>query len=133
MIPPFKLYFYPFLLCISNRKEKKLFLIAKEIADFFNLSSDDLKEMTKQRSSSKHQSRVNYCATYLKKLGLVTSKPKGIYTITDKGLMMLEKKGDKLTRDDLKVLPEYINMQINKDNPDVSGEYLVGVLKDILS
>ena len=61
--------------------------------------------MTKQGKSSKHISRVNYCASYLKRLGLVDNKPVGVYTITPKGKKIFLEKGDKLTRDDLKALP----------------------------
>ena len=119
MIPPFKLYFYPFLLCLSNGNEEKLITIAQFIANYYEISGKDLKEKTKAGSTSKHKSRVNFCATYLKRLGYVKSRPIGMYTITEKGLIVLEEKGDKLTRDDLRILPEYIDMQINKSNPEM--------------
>lgn len=118
MIPPFKLYFYPFLLCLSNKKEVRLGVISLFVAQYFKLDKNDLSEMTKKGSSTKHLSRMNYCASYLKKLGLVKSNKTGIYSITNKGMSILIEKGDKLTRDDFKTLPEYINMQINLDNPD---------------
>ena len=53
------------------------------------------------------------------RLGLVDNKPVGVYTITPKGKKIFLEKGDKLTRDDLKALPEYIEMQVNKENENM--------------
>lgn len=85
MTPGFKLYFYPFLLCLTQNEKVRLSDISLFIIKYFDLSDSDLSEMTKQGKSSKHISRVNYCASYLKRLGLVDNKPVGVYTITPKG------------------------------------------------
>lgn len=119
MIPPFKKYFYPFLLCLNDGSEKKLATIAAFVANYFNLDIWDLQELTKKGSNTKHMSRINYCATYLKRLDLVTSRPKGIYKITQKGKEIIEQKGDALSRDHLKTLPEYIEMQRNATNSEI--------------
>ena len=126
MTPGFKLYFYPFLLCLTQNEKVRLSDISLFIIKYFDLSDSDLSEMTKQGKSSKHISRVNYCASYLKRLGLVDNKPVGVYTSTPKGKKIFLEKGDKLTRDDLKALPEYIEMQVNKENENmvfVEGHY----------
>ena len=116
MVPPFKLYFYPFLLCLSQRGYVKLSDISLFIIEYFKLDDTDLSEMTKKGSNLKHISRVNYCASYLKKLNLVESKIKGVYYITPKGKIILKERGESFTRDDLRMLPEYIDMQVNKEN-----------------
>ena len=119
MIPAFKLYFYPFLLCLNDDVEKTLARIAMFIADYFCLNEQDLCERTKRNSNTKHMSRINYCASYLKRLELVSSKSKGKYSITDKGKALLEKKGDSLTRDDLRFFPEYASMQNKRTSLDM--------------
>lgn len=119
MVPPFKLYFYPFLLCLSQRGYVKLSDISLFIIEYFKLDDTDLSEMTKKGSNLKHISRVNYCASYLKKLNLVESKIKGVYYITPKGKIILKERGESFTRDDLRMLPEYIDMQVNKENKNM--------------
>ena len=119
MVPPFKKYFYPFLLCLSQQEHIKLSDISLFVIRYFNLDSTDLSEMTKNGNSPKHISRINYCASYLKKLKLIENKVKGVYCITSKGKKILEEKGENLTRDDLRLLPEYINMQVNKENKNM--------------
>lgn len=119
MIPAFKLYFYPFLLCLNDDEEKTLTRIAMFIADYFHLSNKDLNERTKRNSNTKHMSRVNYCASYLKRLDLVSSEKRGFYYITEKGKALLNQKGDSLTRDDLRFLPEYASMQNKRFSPDM--------------
>ena len=126
MVPGFKLYFYPFLLCLLQNEKARLSDISLFIIKYFDLKESDLAEMTKQGKTSKHISRVNYCASYLKRLGLVENIRIGIYAITQKGKDILIEKGEKLTRDDLRVLPEYIEMQVNRKNDNmvfVEGHY----------
>lgn len=140
MIPPFKLYFYPFLQCLSDEEERKLSSIAEFIADYFDMDEEDVSELTKHGSNTKHMSRVNYCATYLKKVGFVRSSMVGRYEILPEGLKILKEKGKDLTRDDLKVLPSYRNMQTkNADGKKVfikshytkSGKFIPSYWSDI--
>lgn len=110
MIPPFSDYFYPFLLIVKKNKEIKLSSVASGIAAHFNLTGDDVKVRTQGGRTTKHESRVNYCASYLKKMGLVTSSGYGVYNITNQGIDVLNKFGRKLSFSDLKTLPGYINV-----------------------
>jgi restriction endonuclease Mrr len=61
---------------------------------------------------------MNYCASYLKKMGLVETFSMGSYRITEKGRKVLEKYGDKLSLSQLRELPEFIATQINAYNTD---------------
>lgn len=83
------------------------------------MSENDLKEYTKSGRVTKHNSRVNYCASYLKKMGLVETFSVGAYQITPKGKCVLEKYGKDLTLDSLRELPEFIITQANPENRDL--------------
>ncbi len=83
------------------------------------MSNEDYNEYTKSGRVTKHFSRVNYCASYLKKMGLVEAFSVGSYKITTKGLEVLEKYGEDLTLDNLRELPEFIATQVNSENTNV--------------
>lgn len=119
MIPKFKYYFYPFLSNLEKRDTCRLFDLARYISQDLKLTGNDLSEYTKSGRVTKHSSRVNYCASYLKRMGLVEAFSVGAYKITERGREILEKYGKGLTLDSLRELPEYIATQINADNTDV--------------
>lgn len=119
MIPKFKCYFFPFLDNLSKRGSCRLYDLSRYIGIDMNLSKEDLSECTKSGRITKHSSRVNYCASYLKKMGLVEAFSMGSYKITMKGKAVLKKYGKSLTLDSLRELPEFIATQVNSENTDV--------------
>ena len=119
MIPKFKFYFYPFLKNLAERESCRLYDLARLVAKDLGLNADDLSETTKSGRQSKHCSRVNYCASYLKKMKLVEAFSTGSYKITQRGKDILRKYGTNLTLSDLRELPEYLATQINANNTDI--------------
>lgn len=118
MIPPFKYYFYPFLNNLEKRGTCRLYDLGKYIANDLNIARSDLFERTKSKRTTKHSSRLNYCASYLKKMKLVESTSTGVYVITSRGKEVLMKFGSKLSLDELRNLPEFIATQINTNKND---------------
>ena len=119
MIPKFKYYFHPFLFNLKERGTCRLYDLTRYIGQDLKLTDSDLGEYTKGGRVTKHSSRVNYCASYLKKMGLVETFSAGAYQITQRGLEVLEKYGEKLTLESLRELPEFIATQVNASNTDV--------------
>lgn len=119
MIPKFKFYFFPFLKNLSQRGNCRLYDLSRYIGIDLKLTEGDLKENTKSGRITKHSSRVNYCASYLKKMGLVETFSVGSYQITEKGEMVLQKYGERLTLDSLRELPEFIATQVSSENIDL--------------
>ena len=119
MIPKFKYYFFPFLNNLFQRGNCRLYDLSRYIGIDLHLSEKDLKECTKSGRITKRSSRVNYCASYLKKMGLVETFSIGSYKITNKGEDVLEKYGQNLTLDSLRELPEFVATQANLENTDL--------------
>ncbi len=119
MIPKFTFYFYPFLKNLNLRGACRLFDLCKYVGEDLNLTAVDLNERTKGGNVTKHNSRMNYCASYLKRMRLVENFSTGSYRITEEGRRVLEKFGKKLTLAQLRELPEFIATQINVNNTDV--------------
>ena len=101
MIPLFKYYFYPFLSNLKERGSCRLYDLGNFIAQDLKMNQNDKVELTKGGKITKHQSRLNYCASYLKKMKLVETFSSGSYSITKRGEEVLEEFGNKLTLDDL--------------------------------
>lgn len=133
MIPGFNLYFYPFLRTLEDKGCCRLIDISQSIALWFKLSENDLKELTRGGKTTKHISRINYCASYLKKMGLIENQSYGAYTITENGKKELKKYGEQLSRNTLRHLPEYRATQLSCNNiekvyikPHKKGDKLIG-------
>lgn len=119
MIPKFKEYFAPFLFILKNRGDCRLYDITHYIAEYFKLLPEDLRVKTNGGKVTKHSSRVNYCAAYLKKMGYVENYSVGVYRISQKGVKLLNELGHHFTLDELRNRPEYVSTQIGKDKSDV--------------
>lgn len=81
MIQPFKYYFLPFLLSLKDKKTHKIIEISVFVGTFFNMSDEELSTLTKGGGVTKHNSRINYCASYLKRMGFVETKARGLYIL----------------------------------------------------
>lgn len=119
MIPKFKYYFFPFLKNLESRETCRLYDLSRYIGKDLNLKEIDMSETTKGGKQTKHSSRVNYCASYLKRMGLVKAYSIGSYIITQRGKDVLKQYGKNLTLESLRELPEFIATQINANNTDV--------------
>ena len=119
MIPKFKYYFFPFLKNLESKETCRLYDLSKYIGKDLGLADTDMSATTKGGRQTKHSSRVNYCASYLKKMGLVEAYSIGSYRITQRGKDVLKQYGTNLTLESLRELPEFIATQINADNKDV--------------
>ena len=119
MLPKFKFYFSPFLKSLAEHSPIRLCDLSTLIANELKISHSDLEEKTKGGKISKHSSRINYCAAYLKKMGLVESVSQGVYKISDRGIEVLAELNTQFTLDDLRALPEFIKSQVNPNNSNI--------------
>ena len=116
MIPPFTLYFYPFLKTLFDKGSCQLSDISMSVAKQLHITDADLQEMTKGGKQTKHSSRIYYCSSYLKKMGLVDAFSIGCYRITERGKDILVQYGENLDLNKLRELPEFVSTQVGKTN-----------------
>lgn len=122
MIPPFDHYLQPFMETLKGGKVKHLKQISEELALFFNLTDDDLAEMTANGKQSKHYNRVCWAGFYSFKAGLTRRPKRGFYQITDFGRKFMEK-GKPITVAVLKAeIPEFAEFA----NPKPKDAKVVG-------
>jgi restriction system protein len=99
----------PLLNLAADGEEHRLRDAIEELADYFNLTEDERKELLPSGSQATFDNRVGWARTYMKKAGLLKSPRRGYFQITDEGLPALKQK------------PEMINVTVTGAVPGVLG------------
>jgi restriction system protein len=89
-IPDYQTVMLPLLRLASDGKEHSLRETIERLADEFDLSEEERKELLPSGSQATFDNRVGRARTYMKKAGLVESTRRGFFRITPKGLKALE-------------------------------------------
>lgn len=85
-VPDYQTYMTPMLQLLSDGQERRITDISAILADHFNLSEEDRREMIPSGKKSRHYDRVGWAATYMKQANLVLSPRRAWYQITQRGL-----------------------------------------------
>lgn len=106
-IPDYQTCMLPFLEFISDEKEHSLRETVDHLANQFNLTDEERKEMLPSGQSAIFNNRIGWARTYLGKAGLLEGIKRGYFCITKRGLNVLEKKPEKITKNFLKQFDEF--------------------------
>lgn len=112
-IPAFEKYLLPMLNIYKSGYKIPIKDIRDSLSKEFGLSQLDLEEMTLGGNAYKHNDRVYWARTYLSKSGLLEGA-KGVYSITQDGLKLLNKKLTTLTRKDLEKYDGFLEFKNKK-------------------
>jgi restriction system protein len=103
-IPDYQTIMLPLLKFASDQKEHSVHEAIKILADQFNLSEEDKKEMLPSGQQEVFVNRVGWARTYMKKAGLLESPKRGTFIITERGKKVLTSNPSKI---DNKLLTNY--------------------------
>lgn len=117
-VPDFQSIMLPLLKFASDKNEHSSRESIEYLGQEFNLTEEDRKELLPSGTQAVFDNRVGWSRTYLKKAGLLESKKRGYFNITDDGLKVLEQNPTKINIDFLMQFPGYV-------------EFRTGVKKDI--
>jgi restriction system protein len=101
----------PVLKLASDGKEHKFSQAVEELADEFNLATEERSELLPSGSQAVFNNRVGWARSYLKQAGLLASPKRGYFTITQKGIELLAKKPSKVDASVLEQYPEFIEFK----------------------
>lgn len=124
MIPDFQTAMLPFLQTISNGNEFKTKDVNEYLAEYFNLSKDELEEMLPSGKQGIFVNRVAWAKAHLKIAGLLESTGRGTFKITDKGKSLLNQNPERIDLKLLKTLPDYIEYNSLKNSTDNDSEII---------
>lgn len=111
MIPTYEEIMLPFLKHIADGKEHSLSETHDTLAEFFNLTDDEIRKLLPSGKQPIFRNRVGWARTYLKKAGLLVSPKRAHFRITEKGKNLLEEKPAEITSKFLMRYEEFVEFQ----------------------
>ena len=116
-IPDYQSIMLPLLKLVSDKKEYSFRFIVDELAEQFNVTDEERKELLPSGQQQIFNNRVGWARTYLKKAGLLESPKRAAILITGRGLDVLSKKPSEINVKYLQQFPEFVEFQtIRKEN-----------------
>ncbi|MDK2409674.1 restriction endonuclease [Aphanizomenon sp. PH219] len=126
-IPDFQAIMLPLLQYASDGKEHSLREAITYLADVFNLSDEERKELLSSGQQAVFDNRVGWARTYLKKAGLFISPKRGFFQITDRGRDILIQNPSEINLKFLNQFPEFIEFKTTKKDNDKSEPEIIEI------
>ncbi|MBE9238583.1 restriction endonuclease [Anabaena aphanizomenioides LEGE 00250] len=124
-IPDFQSVMLPLLQYAGDGKEHSLRDAITFLADVFNLSDEERKELLSSGQQTVFDNRVGWARTHLKKALLLEYPKRGFFQITDRGKDVLIQSPMKINIKFLNQFPEHIEfLNSKKDNDKSESEIL---------
>ncbi|MDS1031147.1 restriction endonuclease [Porphyromonadaceae sp. NP-X] len=107
MIPDFQSIMLPFLNIISDGQEHSTNEINDQLANYFNLTPEEINTYLPSGSQKIFTNRVAWAKSYLKRAGLIETTKRGYLKITESGKSFLDTKPQEINIKVLKSLPVF--------------------------
>jgi restriction system protein len=119
-VPDFQSIMLPLLKFASDKNEHSSRESIEYLSQEFNLTEEDRKELLPSGTQAVFDNRVGWSRTYLKKAGLLESKKRGYFNITDEGLKVLKQNPQQINIDFLMQFQGYVEFRtgVKKDTPN---------------
>lgn len=116
-IPDFQSIMLPLLKIASDKKEHTKWEAVEELSKFFELTEEDTEKPLRSGGGTIFADRVGWAKTYLKKAGLLDSKRRGYFYITDRGISVLNQNPSKINTAFLLQYPEFAQYRRRRVRP----------------
>lgn len=107
-IPDFQSIMLPLLKFYSSENEHSTKEAVESLAQFYNLTEEELSELLPSRTQNIFNNRVHWAIAHLKMASLLENTKRGHYKITNNGLALLQSNPTIVNLRLLKTIPEYI-------------------------
>jgi restriction system protein len=121
-IPDYQTVMLPLLTLAADEKEHRFRDAIEELADHFNLTEDERKELLPSGTQATFNNRVGWARTYMKKAGLLESPERGYFKITDKGMQALSTKPTTINVKFLEQYPEFLEFKTKSNTKSTTAE-----------
>lgn len=121
-VPDFQRIMLPLLKLASDNNEHSVREARDILATEFQLTEEDRKELLPSGTQAVFDNRVGWSRTYLKKAGLLESKKRGHFNITEEGLKVIEQNPPKIDIDFLMQFPGYVQFRTGRNKKDKGKE-----------
>ena len=121
-IPDYQSIMLPFLKFASDSEEHSLRDAINSLAGKFELTDEERKELLPSGKQAVFDNRVGWARTYLKKAGLIESRKRGFFNITERGKKVLAENPARIDVKYLERFPEFIEFRtVKKKVTDPGG------------
>jgi restriction system protein len=110
-IPDYQSLMLPILQVIRDQQETPLARLREQMAEQLRLSNEDLAERLASGSQTVFSNRIAWAVQFLKEASAVQAVRRGVYTITDRGLLLLRNSSSGITVKTLRQFPEFLEFQ----------------------
>jgi restriction system protein len=120
-IPDYQSLMLPLLKFAADEKEHSLREVIEALANQFQLTETERKELLPSGRQSAFDNRVGWARTYLKKAGLLTSPKRSYFQITPRGKDVLEQNLVSINNAFLRQYPEFIDFQTGQNKESITN------------
>jgi restriction system protein len=134
-IPDYQSIMLPLLKFAGDKKEHSIREAIEHIANIFNLSEEERREVLPSGQQYIIDNRVSWARTFLKKAGLLESTKRSYFKITDLGLEVLQKNPIEINVKFLEQFPQFIefrNLRKEKGEEEKEEENLTQTPQELL-
>jgi restriction system protein len=124
-IPDYQTIMLPLLRFLADKQEHSLRDIIETLADHFNLTEEEMRELLPSGQQSTFSNRVGWAKSYMKQAALLEPTGRGIFQITQRGLDVLAENPSKIDVKFLDRFEEFRNFRKRrrpKGNGDDDGD-----------
>ena len=115
-IPDYQSIMLPLLRFAGDGREHSFREAIEFLAQKFNLSAEDRKELLPSGTARLFDNRVGWASTYIRKASLIESRRRGYFNITERGKEVLSQNPEKIDVKFLEQFPEFIEFRrVRKD------------------
>jgi restriction system protein len=115
-IPDYQTIMLPLLRFSGDGKEHSTRESIEYLANQFKLTDDERKELLPSGTARLFDNRIGWASTYIRKAGLIESKRRGYFNITERGRQVLSQNLPKIDVKFLEQFSEFVEFkQIKKD------------------
>jgi restriction system protein len=118
-VPKYHEFMLPMLEILSDGQEHSLRELIDRVADRFNLTDAERKELLPTGAQSVLDNRAGWARTYLKKAGLIESPRRAHFVISDRGRSVLQRKPTVI---DVRFLEQFSEFQAFKNKSNKTEE-----------
>lgn len=121
-IPDYQSTMLPLLRATEDGKEHSLRETIEFLANEFNLTDEERKELLPSGQQAIFDNRVGWACTYMKKAGLLESTRRGYFLITERGREVLKRNPKVINDRFLTQFPEFLEFQTRKSKKSTSNK-----------
>ncbi|AMP74856.1 restriction endonuclease [Ralstonia solanacearum] len=122
-IPDYQTLMLPVLRVVADGEEHRFRDVVETLAAEYELSDEDRAMLLPSGTGPVFDNRVGWARTYLKQAGVVESKRRGYFSITDRGRALLAKNPSRIDNSMLDQYPEFATFRQRKaTDGSTSGE-----------